>query len=209
VLGPSRSRNVIRDMDPPKGESFMRLSNAMDTQSGTSPAPFDGEFRHDEYHGAGTLQTDDLVQIQSAGAISDLAVAVALDKAVNGTSLMLVLEISGTYLLFPGDAQWGTWQAAMEDPEWRELLKRVSFYKIGHHGSHNATPQDFVNALIPDGMCAMASTLTRTIWPDIPRGPLLDGLVGRKAVVARSDRATKAPEPYQVDGDVIELRIAL
>jgi hypothetical protein len=196
-------------MDPPKGESFMRLSNAMDTQSGTPPAPFDGEFRHDEYHGAGTLQTDDLVQIQSAGAISDLAVAVALDKAVNGTSLMLVLEISGTYLLFPGDAQWGTWQAAMEDPEWRELLKRVSFYKIGHHGSHNATPQNFVNALIPDGMCAMASTLTRTIWPDIPRGPLLDGLVGRKAVVARSDRATKAPEPYQVDGDVIELRIAL
>jgi beta-lactamase superfamily II metal-dependent hydrolase len=209
VLGPSRSRNVIRDMDPPKGESFMRLNAALDSQTGTPPAPFDSEFRRDEYEGNEPLEAADLVEIQRAGSISDLAVAVALDKAVNGTSLMLILEISGTYLLFPGDAQWGTWQAAMEDPEWRELLKRVSFYKVGHHGSHNATPKDFVTTLIPDGMCAMASTLTRDIWPDIPRSPLLKGLEDRKAVIARSDRAKKAPKPYRVDGDVIELRIAL
>jgi len=62
---------------------------------------------------------------------------------------MLMLEISGTFLLFPGDAQWGTWNAVMEDPEWKQLLERIAFYKIGHHGSHNATPKDFVEAMIP------------------------------------------------------------
>ena len=39
--------------------------------------------------------------------------AVSLDKAVTGTSLMLVLKIGSTHLLFPGDAQWGTRLAAM------------------------------------------------------------------------------------------------
>lgn len=209
VLGPSRSRDVIRDMDPPKGGSFLRLRGSLDPGTGTPPAPFSAEFRHTAYSGTWTLPPDDVAEIQRAGSISDLAVAVALDKAVNGTSLMLMLEISGTYLLFPGDAQWGTWQAAMDDPEWREMLTRVAFYKIGHHGSHNATPRLFVDDLIPDGVCAMASTLTRAIWPDIPRGPLLDGLKARNALVARSDRVRGLPKPYKMDGDVIELRIPL
>ena len=29
--------------------------------------------------------------------------------------------------------------AALEDPEWQELLSKTAFYKVGHHGSHNAT----------------------------------------------------------------------
>src|SRR4030095_12132816 len=118
---------------------------------------------------------------------SDLAVAVALDKAVNGTSLMLMLEIAGEHLLFPGDAQWGTWQAAMNDPEWRELMGRVSFYKIGHHGRHNATPRDFVEGIVPSKIQAMVSTLTRDVWPDIPKMELLDALEAKQATIARSD----------------------
>lgn len=207
VLGPSRSRDLIRDMDPPKGESFLRLRGALDTRSGRPPAPFPGEAPYKNRGGG--LTADDLREIQSAGSASELAVAVALDKAVNGTSLMLILEVAGTYLLFPGDAQWGTWNAAMEDPEWREMLERVSFYKVGHHGSHNATPRSFVAAVAADGLCCMASTLTRKIWPEIPRGPLLSALAAKKANIARSDQINKVGKPFLVDDGVIEVRLAL
>jgi beta-lactamase superfamily II metal-dependent hydrolase len=209
VMGPSRERDVIRDMDPPKGESFLRLHGVVAEQAGGPPAPFPHEIRHGTRVVGEPVSQQDLEEIQRAGSVSDLAVAVALDKAVNGTSLMLMLEVAGTYLLFPGDAQWGTWNAAMEDPEWRELLGRVSFYKIGHHGSHNATPKDFVDELIPADMCAMASTLTREIWPDIPRLPLLMQLVDKKAHVARSDQVDNVGKMFRVDQGVIEARIEL
>jgi beta-lactamase superfamily II metal-dependent hydrolase len=97
----------------------------------------------------------------------------------------------------------------MEDPEWKQLLERVAFYKIGHHGSHNATPKDFVDKMIPEGICAMASTLTRNIWPDIPKGPLLDGLAVKHINVARSDQPAQIGNAFRVDQGVIETRIPL
>ena len=208
VMGPSRDRDVIRDMDPPRGKSFLRIQGGINEQTGLPPAPFSIDFREDSYIGGGIPPTDtDLQEIQQAGSQSDLAVAVALDKAVNGTSLMLVLQVYGTYLLFPGDAQWGTWNAAMEDTEWKEILKRVTFYKIAHHGSHNATPKDFVEKIIPEGICAMASTLTRQIWPEIPKSQLLSGLANKDIDIARSDQEDKAVKPFIVDKGVIEVRI--
>jgi beta-lactamase superfamily II metal-dependent hydrolase len=207
ILGPSRSADVIRDMDPPQGKSFLRLQGLTIPSGVGLPSPFTAEFRCDNYDGMGTILGDDLEAIKRAGSLSELAVAVALDKAVNGTSLMLMLEIAGTYLLFPGDAQWGTWKEVMKDPEWREMLSRVSFYKIGHHGSHNATPKDFVLELIPDGIYAMASTLTRPDWADIPKPQLLAGLVEKKAHLARSDKADKIDTTFVSNGNVIEARI--
>jgi len=207
ILGPSRNPDVIRDMNPPKGKSYLRLRKAADVNNGLPLLPFPHRFRQENYTGTATIPEGDLQEIERAGAMSDLVAAVALDKAVNGTSLMLMLEISGVFLLFPGDAQWGTWKAVMEDPEWREMLGRVKFYKIGHHGSHNATPKDFVEEIIPDGICAMASTLTRRIWPDIPRKPLLTGLAAKHASIARSDQPEKVGKAFQVDQGVIEAHI--
>jgi len=59
-------------------------------------------------------------------------------------------------LLFPGDAQVGNWlswgdqtyppQASAEQPTPAtrdDILARVSLYKVGHHGSHNATLREF------------------------------------------------------------------
>lgn len=155
------------------------------------------------------MSDGDIRELKKAGDLTDLAVAVALDKAVNGTSLMIILEIGGSYLLFPGDAQWGTWQKVMQDPEWQEMLKKISFYKIGHHGSHNATPKSFVRDMMPIGCCAMASTLVRKIWPDIPRPQLLDALTkDKKAKIARSD-AAPAGEAIRIDKGVVEARIPL
>ncbi|MCZ7594738.1 MAG: hypothetical protein M5U16_07335 [Hyphomicrobium sp.] len=75
--------------------------------------------------------------------------ALALDNATNNTSLVLAIELveSGRVLLFPADAQAGNW-LSWNDLAWSvdgksvtatDLLRRTVFYKVGHHGSHNAT----------------------------------------------------------------------
>ncbi len=70
------------------------------------------------------------------------ALALSIDNSVNNTSLVLAIELveSGKVLLFPGDAQtesWRTWKNKEADVT--DLLKRTVVYKVGHHGSHNAT----------------------------------------------------------------------
>ncbi len=69
------------------------------------------------------------------------AIVRALDDAMNNTSVILLFEAGGTKLLFPGDAQIENWAYALAQPKYRELLKDVLVYKVGHHGSLNATPK--------------------------------------------------------------------
>jgi hypothetical protein len=79
--------------------------------------------------------------------------ALALDNDTNNTSLVLAFEFekTGEVLLFPADAQVGSWRS-WEDLKFeckvdggtkqmpaQDLLKRTIFYKVGHHCSHNAT----------------------------------------------------------------------
>ena len=85
-----------------------------------------------------------------AGETDALALAVSLEQATNGTSLVLLLRFGETTMLFPGDAQWGTWDRILHDPESEELLRTVNLYKVGHHGSHNATPVSFVSKYLND-----------------------------------------------------------
>lgn len=74
-----------------------------------------------------------------------LSIVRALDDAMNNTSLILLFEVAGKKVLFPGDAQIENWSYALKDaPEAeanRKLLAQTDFYKVGHHGSLNATPK--------------------------------------------------------------------
>lgn len=79
--------------------------------------------------------------------------ALYLDSYTNNTCLALAIELveSGKVLIFPGDAQFGNWRSwsplvfhVKENGEkqtvtTKELFERAVFYKVGHHGSHNAT----------------------------------------------------------------------
>jgi beta-lactamase superfamily II metal-dependent hydrolase len=82
------------------------------------------------------------------------SLALKLDNATNNTSLVLAIELPKTkrVLLFAGDAQVGNWEswhkggwsernglAAGEKITAKDLLSRTVLYKVGHHGSHNAT----------------------------------------------------------------------
>jgi len=79
---------------------------------------------------------------------SSTAMALALDSATNNTCLVLAFELpDGDVLLFAADAQVGNW-LSWQDLSWDvegtkvtgpDLLNRTIFYKVGHHGSHNAT----------------------------------------------------------------------
>ena len=75
--------------------------------------------------------------------------AIRLNNFVNNTSLVLAIQLmdSEQVLLFVGDAQRGNW-ISWDDQTWqadgnsvtaKDLLARTVFYKVGHHGSHNAT----------------------------------------------------------------------
>lgn len=75
--------------------------------------------------------------------------ALWLDGSTNNTSLVLAFELasSGGVLLFVGDAQVGNWMSwesvTFDDGETTmtaaDLVARTVLYKVGHHGSHNAT----------------------------------------------------------------------
>jgi beta-lactamase superfamily II metal-dependent hydrolase len=64
-----------------------------------------------------------------------------LDDAMNNTSVILLFRIGKKHILFPGDAQIENWQYALNQPKYEKLLKEVDVYKVGHHGSLNATPR--------------------------------------------------------------------
>ena len=86
------------------------------------------------------------------------SLALSLDSDTNNTSLVLAFELGepgqGKALLFAADAQVGNW-LSWQGLSWQvgaangqaqtvtaaDLLKRTAFYKVGHHGSHNATLQ--------------------------------------------------------------------
>jgi hypothetical protein len=64
-----------------------------------------------------------------------------LDKALNNTSVILLFDVGGRKLLFPGDAQIENWEYALSIDDNVKKLKDVEVYKVGHHGSRNATPK--------------------------------------------------------------------
>ncbi|MGO6847957.1 MULTISPECIES: ComEC/Rec2 family competence protein [Rhizobium] len=77
------------------------------------------------------------------------ALALAMNNATNNASIVLAFELSkgGKVLLFAGDAQAGNWRS-WSDADFddagtkittKDLLSRTVLYKVGHHGSHNAT----------------------------------------------------------------------
>lgn len=210
VLGPSRDPKVIRDLEPPSAESWMRIAEAApDSDEGRRPFDSDWAISWDDFHA--TEEFKDLRPGgQIVGAIRRAAVdevllaAASLEKSVNGTSLMLLFEIGGLFLLFPGDAQWGTWNAVLDDEERRRLLQRTTFYKIGHHGSHNATPRQFVDDVLAQGTCAVLPFAPVKIWPSIPHMPLLAALKAKQTRLFRSDAppADSAGTDVSVRGDV-------
>jgi beta-lactamase superfamily II metal-dependent hydrolase len=212
VLGPSRDEAAIRDMNPPAQESYLRLGDGRQIAPSGDPLPFECLSTEDyaaAYPDLMPKRTSELANVAKAGRTDALALAVALEAATNGTSLMLLLRIGDSTLLFPGDAQWGTWDRVLQDPESQELLRSVNLYKVGHHGSHNATPVSFVQRYLHDADASMVSVGPTSIpsWKDIPKPKLLDALRAASGILANSDELRQnrlGGKPDPVDPVVTE-----
>ncbi|MEO6390399.1 MAG: MBL fold metallo-hydrolase [Pyrinomonadaceae bacterium] len=133
-----------------------------------------------------------------------------VDDFLNNQSLVVLFKFAGKSLLFVGDAQAGNWEhwlyeadAPSSDPtklgsikdESQQILRTIDFYKVGHHGSTNATPIQAVEALSAgrkgDGFVAMCSTQPDVYGnplkgTEVPRDPLMEALGGECDLV-RSD----------------------
>jgi hypothetical protein len=130
-----------------------------------------------------------------------LSIVRTLDDAMNNTSLNLLIEVGRTCLLFPGDAQWENWRYALEQPKLRKLLARVNVYKVGHHGSLNATPKSMWKELAnrggkskPNRLLALLSTKehvhgSEAAHTEVPRKVLVDALEKDSTLLDTRDTA--------------------
>jgi hypothetical protein len=142
-----------------------------------------------------------------------LAIVRSLDSALNNTSLILLFEIGDTRLLFPGDAQIENWSYALRTaPNHEEIRKRLataSFYKVGHHGSLNATPKTLWNAFervseeaTPDRLATMVSSLagrhgSEDRGTEVPRKLLLAELASKSNL--HDTETLQSPEKFWDD----------
>lgn len=121
-----------------------------------------------------------------------LQIVRTLDDQMNNTSLILLFEVGNKKLLFPGDAQIENWSYALQEAPDHDrickLLKDVDVYKVGHHGSLNATPktllwENFVkrNKSGQQRLRTILSTMPgkhgkASNKTEVPRKPLLEAL---------------------------------
>ena len=185
VLGPPRSKDLLKDEDPKADTafpghslaergtlSFFSAAKSTDTDDNVG-SPFSLSYGIskddaliDEEFGTffGNFYGDEVLTQSAEHEVSDAAswrriddewlyaaesFALKMNRGINNTSLVLAFELplSKKVLLFAGDAQNGNW-LSWNDGDWkdgdktitpRDLLGRTVLYKVGHHGSHNAT----------------------------------------------------------------------
>ncbi|MEO7679946.1 MAG: hypothetical protein ABIS14_04550, partial [Sphingomonas sp.] len=111
----------------------------------------DARFLWDSYLGPADDGSDqEWRRIDGDWLASGAELALQLDSRTNNSSLVIAfeLEATGKVLLFAADAQvgnWLSWSDLVFTPDDKttvtgaDLIAQTVFYKVGHHGSRNAT----------------------------------------------------------------------
>ena len=187
VLGPPKNNDYIKKEEV-KGEGYekrekkstldMAFLNLFDSDHFTKRdlMPFNDTYILEEkekssvkdaYH-ANPWRTIDNDWLFSAGSL-----ALRHETSINNTSLAIAVQFkkSERILLFPGDAEHGSWLSWHDNLEWtykdKNKTKKVNaeyilnnsvFYKVGHHLSHNGTAkQKGLDMMKQEDMAAMAT----------------------------------------------------
>ncbi len=172
------------------------------------------QFFREHYWQAQGAAPDDWRRIDSdwLGGASEMALQ--LDSLTNNTSLVLAVELApgGDVLLFAADAQVGNW-LSWQDLKWSvddttvtgpDLLNRAIFYKVGHHGSHNATLREKGLEEMKNLRVAMIPVnhemALKKRWGKMPLDELVTALNKQaKGVVLRVDE----PKPSDTHGEAV------
>lgn len=106
------------------------------------------------------LSASDFGRLRRAIREDGVAAARFIDRAANNTSLCLMVEAAGKRLMLPGDAEMESWEKIRE--HCAKDLAPVDFLKVSHHGSHNGTPTDLLDTLLPVRRASQARVLVST-----------------------------------------------
>jgi beta-lactamase superfamily II metal-dependent hydrolase len=199
VLGPPKTEAFLKKMRPPKAERWTPATS-MDGPgaNGLMDSPFDERWL-DPDDGKYWAMEPSRVFDQAERALfkkrmaDSMDLAFALEDAVNNSSLVLMFLIGKFGLLMTGDAQWGSWDSWMRGDLGEQTFERVTLFKLGHHGSHNATPRSIIDRL-PQNLTVLVPT-QNTPFPTIPEPDLIAALAERsKGRVVRSDTPGELPQ---------------
>jgi beta-lactamase superfamily II metal-dependent hydrolase len=228
ALGPSHTPATIALMDPPAGKYFPEPPPGEHHEHARTPRARRGREEHNQAfaelfaprhrvtvadytarHGALAEHTD-AAALRERSQADYLGAASALEDAINGTSLVLVLELGDHCILLGGDAEWGTWSEVLDDAAWLSLIARTAVYKVSHHGSFNGTPKPFVDDVLPADAISLMSFRPVDSWPSIPRESLIDALRSGQRTLYRTDMMPVAAGPVARNGDLwMEVTIPL
>jgi beta-lactamase superfamily II metal-dependent hydrolase len=125
----------------------------------------------------------------------------AIDKAKNNTSLVILLEWRGWKLLFPADAEKKSWRMMDQHHQ----LEEVHFLKVSHHGSDTGMPPaEMLDKILPgesqvaaDGRprYAVVSTAPKT-YSSVPDEATLDELRQRCTLFSTKENVEDAGHLY-------------
>lgn len=220
VLGPPKDLKMLHKKTGKKDVEMYELSAqqwsfaaaAMDEAEPGTLSPFYASYARQELPDdlAGFYNKEPWRRIDNDWLFTAARMALQVDTYTNNTSLVLAFELihSKRVLLFVGDAQIGNWLSWLspekplkfkvnnETVTGHQLLERTVFYKVGHHGSNNAT-------LVENGLLDMtnpdlhADIPTNESWAknikhwEMPNARLLTELKKRcHGPVLRPDRAS-------------------
>jgi beta-lactamase superfamily II metal-dependent hydrolase len=187
------------------------------------------------------ISAQDFKLLRSRIQANALAAAAVAAHVENNLSIVLLLEWNQRRLLFSGDAEWsearkgavqpgcsnGSWNVMWQERK-AELSLPLDFYKIGHHGSENATPwrppdpktgkehpiNVILDKILPKPAAgktvhatAVASTKRTGRWPSIPNAALMEE-IGKRVANSRTTYVEKegpksvkphVPQPQRTD----------
>jgi beta-lactamase superfamily II metal-dependent hydrolase len=198
ALGPPHNESALKDAKPPKEQSLLTgfLNADVDDPTLEKFRPLSPDWI--EENPSVLFDQREIHEAVSQHGRYDL-LAAKIDAELNNTSLIIIFSVGEDYLLFPGDAQWGPWELVLADQQAVDLLNKVTFLKVGHHASHNASPTSLIREHLgrknkrEKRVHAMISMTPYSKWKDIPHKPLLEELKKKKFPFVVSDELVDRP----------------
>jgi beta-lactamase superfamily II metal-dependent hydrolase len=225
ILGPppkkAKAFLALTDLKKGVGQYLDSLTDGDDGRKPIEPFPQEWTASKEDYKPKDLenrqIKYDEAIFDEAVKAVQNAqpdmlaAAAAKIETFLNNQSLVVLFEFGGKKLLFAGDAQAGNWEywlfkmsEPIKDPtkagdiveESKELLQTIDFYKVGHHGSTNATPIQAVETAVDrtkssKGFVSMCSTEdgvygNRGKGTEVPRDPLMKALADGSSLI-RSD----------------------
>ncbi|WP_262897486.1 MBL fold metallo-hydrolase [Algoriphagus aestuariicola] len=218
--------------DLPINEGFSAAALALDSLDKSNLCPFNPKYAADNKVESYKNQDNYWRNIDNDWLNSSGMLALRINSKTNNLSLAIAIEFeeSGKVLLFPGDAEFGSWES-WHKINWgvksrtckgylttEELLNRTVLYKVAHHLSHNGTAKKIgLDMMTNSELVAMATLDYHNIsshWKStMPNMAIIDDLLGktkgRLLVLNERDVPYDRKKNIQLTDEIIRHRLTM